>query len=131
MRLSQRFGTPCPAPDDVCSAPATRRRGAWERGNPANHVDVTDHMDRALRVSHFVESVVGDVVTFTETTATRAGEPLRIDRTSLRFLDAGRIGAFLGEAGFAVEARYGDWSRGPLTAGSDDIVVVARAVKTR
>ncbi|WP_405682721.1 SAM-dependent methyltransferase [Streptomyces sp. NBC_00057] len=71
---------------------------AWEQWNPANHVDVTDHMDRALRVSHFVESVVGDVVTFTGTTATRAGEPLRIDRTSLRFLDAGRICAFLGDS---------------------------------
>ncbi|MFG2628206.1 class I SAM-dependent methyltransferase [Streptomyces sp. NPDC048473] len=100
---------------------------AWEKWNPANHVDITDHVDRSLHVSHFVESVVGDVVTFTETTATRAGEPLRIDRTSLRFLDVERIGAFLGEAGFEVETCYGDWSRGPLTAGSDNIVVVARA----
>jgi hypothetical protein len=66
------------------------------------------------------------VVTFTETTATRAGQPLRGDRARLRFLDADGVDRFLGDAGFEVEARYGDWSRGPFTETSDDIVTVAR-----
>jgi hypothetical protein len=67
------------------------------------------------------------VVTFTETTATRNGEPLRVDRASLRFLDVAGLDAVLDGAGFAVETRYGDWSRSPLTSMSDNIVIVARA----
>jgi SAM-dependent methyltransferase len=100
---------------------------AWERWNPSNPLDVVDHAGRELRVLYHVESVVGDVVTFTETTATRAGEPLRVDRASLRFLDAEGVDAVLAAAGFEVADRYGDWSRGPLAATSDNIVVVARA----
>jgi SAM-dependent methyltransferase len=101
--------------------------GAWERWNPSNPLDVVDHAGRKLRISYHVESVVEDVVTFTETTATRDGEPLRVDRASLRFLDVGGLDAFLQDAGFEVAGQYGDWSRGPLTDASDDIVIVARA----
>ena len=100
---------------------------AWEGWSPANPSDVVDHTGRELRVSHQVESVVDDVVTLTETTATRDGHPLRVDRASLRFLDVEGIDAFLAGAGFEVEARYGDWTRGPLTGTSDNIVTVARA----
>ena len=100
---------------------------AWEGWNPANPIDVVDHQGRELRVLYQVESVAGDVVTFTETTATRDGRPLRVDRASLRFLDVHEIDTVLGGAGFEVETRYGDWSRGPLTTGSDNIVVVATA----
>lgn len=71
--------------------------------------------------------MAGDVVTLTETTATRTGNPLRVDRASLRFLDVEGVDAFLDDAGFEVEARYGDWSRGPLTGTSDNIVTVTRA----
>ncbi|MEU2946574.1 class I SAM-dependent methyltransferase [Nocardiopsis alba] len=99
---------------------------AWEGWTPENATDVVDHRGRALRVSHHVESVNGDVVTLTETTATREGETLRVDTNSLRFLDAEGIDGFLHEAGLEVEVRYGDWSRASFTATSDDIVTVAR-----
>src|SRR5207344_1945414 len=42
---------------------------AWERWHPGNAVDVTDPAGRPVRIWHQVESVLGDVVTFTETTA--------------------------------------------------------------
>jgi SAM-dependent methyltransferase len=100
---------------------------AWEHWNPSDRVQVVDHAGRELCISYHVESVVDDVVTFTETTATRTGEPLRMDRASLRFLDVEGLDAFLDGAGFQVAARYGDWSRGPLTDTSDNIVIVARA----
>jgi SAM-dependent methyltransferase len=103
---------------------------AWEGWTPSNPVDVVDHAGRELRVSYQVESVTGDVVRFTETTATRSGEPLRVDRARLRFLDADGVDRFLGAAGFEVEARYGDWSRGPFTEASDDIVTVARTASS-
>jgi hypothetical protein len=40
---------------------------AWEGWNPSNPIDVVDHAGRALRISYRVESVPGDVATFTET----------------------------------------------------------------
>jgi SAM-dependent methyltransferase len=116
----------------------TRNPGvrAWEGWNPANPIDVVDHRGRELRilyqvesVAYQVESVAGAVVTFTETTATRDGSPLRVDRGSLRFLDAEGVEAALAGSGFRVEAWFGDWSRGPLTEASDNIVVVAVAAE--
>jgi len=100
---------------------------AWEGWTPENATDVVDHDGRALRVSHRVESVDGGVVTLTETTATVDGDTLRVDRGSLRFLDTEGVDGFLNGAGLEVEARHGDWSRGPLTPTSTDIVTVARA----
>jgi ubiquinone/menaquinone biosynthesis C-methylase UbiE len=106
------------------------RLRAWESWNPSNAFDVVDHAGRELRMMYHVESVVGDVVTLTESIATRDGELLRVDRASLRFLDVEGIDTFLEATGFEVEARYGDWSRGPLTDTSEDIIVVARASGT-
>ncbi|MFD9129273.1 methyltransferase domain-containing protein [Kitasatospora sp. NPDC059571] len=104
--------------------PAAR---AWEGWRPERAAEVVDAAGRALRVVHRVESVADGVVTFTETVQTRGGEPLRIDRASLRFLDADGLRGFLRQAGFTVEACWGDWARGPLTDASENIVVLARA----
>jgi SAM-dependent methyltransferase len=105
--------------------PAAR---AWEKWNPANATTVTDPGGRTLQVAHRVESVVGDIVTFTETTSDPSGPPLRVDRASLRFLDVPTLGAFLTGAGFAIDAQYGDWQRGPVTDGSTEIVTIARRI---
>ncbi len=99
---------------------------AWEAWNPSNASDITGAAGRALRVWHEVEAVTDDVVTFTGTTADPDGTVLRVDRTSLRFLDAVTLDAFLAEAGFEIEARYGDWQRGPVTPTSREIITVAR-----
>ncbi len=98
----------------------------WESWNPSNPYDVVDHNGRELRMIYHVETVEGDVVTFTETTALRDDTPLRTDRASLNFLGVDTLNAVLTTAGFAVEAQYGDWSRGPLTSASEDIITVAR-----
>jgi SAM-dependent methyltransferase len=103
--------------------PLTRE---WERWNPDNPHDVVDHNGRELRVTHQVEDQVGDVVTLTETTATRNGDPLRVDRASLRFLSAEALDGYLADAGFAVVERYGDFTGGPFTPDSKTIVTVAR-----
>ncbi|MFD5189645.1 methyltransferase domain-containing protein [Streptomyces sp. NPDC058357] len=54
------------------------------------------------------------------------GTVLRIDRTSLRFLDTVTLDRFLAESGFEVDARYGDWHRGPVTPTSREIITIAR-----
>ncbi|MGF1430996.1 class I SAM-dependent methyltransferase [Kitasatospora sp. LaBMicrA B282] len=101
---------------------------AWERWNPANGSDLTDHAGRALRVWHTVESVVDGVVTFTGTTADPDGTVLRVDRASLRFLTEPALDRLLAEAGFAVEARHGDWDGSPVSGTSRELITVARRV---
>jgi ubiquinone/menaquinone biosynthesis C-methylase UbiE len=103
---------------------------AWEGWHRAE-MEVVDSAGRALLVSYDVESVVDDVVTVTETTATRDRTVLRVDRGSLRFLDVETLDRFLAETGFAVDARYGGWRREPFESSSEEIVTVARANRAR
>lgn len=100
---------------------------AWLDWNPDNATEVIGPDGRTLRVAHHVEAVVGDRVTFTETTTRPdGGGESRVDRATLRFLDVPALNAFLGEAGFEIEAQYGDWHRGPVTDASRSVVTVAR-----
>ncbi|MFF7369851.1 hypothetical protein [Streptomyces tricolor] len=99
---------------------------AWEAWNPLNATDITDAAGRILRVWHEVEAVADGVVTFTGTTADPDGTVLRVDRASLRFLDVLALDGFLAEAGFEIEARYGDWERGLVTPASREIITIAR-----
>jgi len=98
---------------------------AWE-GWEARATDVIDPSGRSVRVSHNVESVVGDVVTFTETTSDPDGTELRVDRADLRFLDADTLAAYLADTGFEIEAQYGGWLREPFSAASPEIITIAR-----
>jgi SAM-dependent methyltransferase len=101
---------------------------AWEDWNPSNASEVVDAAGRRLHVWHQVEGVVGDVVTFTETTSDSNGTVLRVDRASLRFLDVPTLGAFLTGVGLMIEAQYGDWHRGPITNASREIITIARRI---
>jgi ubiquinone/menaquinone biosynthesis C-methylase UbiE len=98
----------------------------WESWNPNNATEVVDPSGRRVRISHEVESVVGDIVTLTETTSDPNGVPLRVDRASLRFLDIDTLTRFLSEAGFEIEAQYGGWAGEPPGPESAEIVTVAR-----
>ncbi len=104
--------------------PQTR---AWQDWNPSHKSDVTDAAGRALRSWHEVESVAGDVVTFSETTARPDGTVLRVDRMSLRFPGPQTLGRFLADTGFEIEAQYGDWHREPVSTTSREIITIARA----
>jgi hypothetical protein len=67
------------------------------------------------------------VVTLTETTGDQNGTSLRVDRASLRFLDAATLDRLLDEAGFRIEARYGGWHRERFGPESAEIVTVVVA----
>jgi SAM-dependent methyltransferase len=100
---------------------------AWLGWNPANATEVTDHSGRTLHVAHHVESVTGDLVTFTETTSHPDGTlPPRVDRATLRFLDVPTLNTFLTEARFTIDAQYGDWHHTPITETSTEIITIAR-----
>jgi len=98
---------------------------AWESW-PENAMDVVDASGRPFRISYEVESVIGGVVTVTETTSDPDGAPLRVDRASLRFVDVDTLAGFLADAGFEIEAQYGGWLREPLDATSPEIITIAR-----
>jgi hypothetical protein len=82
---------------------------------------------RPLVMSWHIESVTGGVVSMTETTAEADGTVLHVGHGKLRFLDPSTLNGLLKEAGFAVEAQFGDFKRGPITSESRTIMTVARA----
>ena len=102
------------------------RAQAWQDWTPAHASEVVDAAGRLLRVSHEVESVVDDVVTFTETVTDASGAAVHYERQVLRFLDPEVLNRLLREAGFRLDEQYGDWHGGPLTPDSREIVTVAR-----
>lgn len=106
--------------------PRARAWEGWTAANPADVVDLVDGAGRALRVWHEVDSVAGDLVTFHGTTARPDGTVLRIDHATLRFLGVPALNAFLTDAGFGIEAQYGDWQRGAIGDASREIITVAR-----
>ncbi|WP_329137958.1 class I SAM-dependent methyltransferase [Streptomyces sp. NBC_01476] len=106
--------------------PQARAWEGWNRSDPADVVELTHPTGGPLRVWHEVDSVAGDLVTFHGTTARPDGTVLRTDHATLRFLDAAALDALLAEAGFEIDAHYGDWMRGPVTGASREIIVVAR-----
>ena len=98
---------------------------AWEQWVVGDSGDVTFSDGQALRMSYRV-SVRGDIVDTIEVTASADGTVLREDSGSLRFVDLEPLNAFLEDAGFVIEAQYGDWARGPITAQSKEIITIAR-----
>ncbi|MBX6721904.1 MAG: hypothetical protein IRY92_01500 [Dactylosporangium sp.] len=80
-----------------------------------------------LRQSHAVESVVDGVVMLAETTTDADGTVLRVARAAMPFLDVEPLNAFLTEAGFTIEAQYGDWHGRPITDASREIITIARS----
>jgi SAM-dependent methyltransferase len=98
---------------------------AWEQWAAADPDDIAFPDGRVLRMEYRID-VRGDIVDTTEITALADGTVLREDAGSLRFLAVVPLNAFLAEAGFEVEAQYGDWTRGPITQDSREIITIAR-----
>lgn len=107
----------------------TRNPGAraWERWTPDRVYDVTDADGRAIRVWHEVEgALAGERVTFTETYDGSPWPEPRVCRATLRFLGPESLAGFLADAGLRITEQYGDWSRGPLTSTSPEIITVVQ-----
>lgn len=99
----------------------------WERWTPDRVVQVTDDAGAVVRSWHEVVAPVdGDLVTFAQTFAGPLWDRPQVSGSTLRFLDRDSLGSFLTEAGLEVEAQFGDWDRGPVTATSPEIITIAR-----
>ena len=100
---------------------------AWERWNPENPTEVDAPWGERVRVTHFVKSVTGDIVSMTETTSAVDGTSDRIDHGDIRFIAIDTLAGLLTGAGFAIEEQYGNWDRSPVEPSSPEIITVARA----
>lgn len=54
------------------------------------------------------------------------GRPDQTKRISIRYVDVPTLNRKLADAGFTVEAQYGDWDRSPVGADSPEIITLAR-----
>lgn len=102
-------------------------RRAWEQWTPDNAVEAVDASGAVVRMEHEVETPVNDdVVRFTTTFTSPGWDRAQVSRSTLRFLDADSLSAFLSGAGLVIEEQFGDWSRDPLTDTSPEIITIAR-----
>jgi ubiquinone/menaquinone biosynthesis C-methylase UbiE len=102
--------------------PAAR---GWEAWTSDRTTGVTDRHGVGVRMYSQVTSVDGDLVSFTATYESAAWPQPRHSESTLRFLDVTPLDTLLTEAGLTVRERYGDWSGGPLTATSPEIITFA------
>jgi SAM-dependent methyltransferase len=98
---------------------------AWEAWNTS--YDVRNPHGDAVRVRYRVLEVDGDVVRFSESLSGQWWDEEQTSVGVLRFLAPERLSAYLDDAGFTVEHRFGDWQHGPLTGASKEIVTIARS----
>ncbi len=99
---------------------------AWQRWTPDHSVETT-HRGQPVRMSHLVETPVnGELVSFTTTFTSPAWARPETSRSTLRFLGTEDLSSFLSAAGLAIEEQFGDWDGQALTAGSPEIITVAR-----
>jgi SAM-dependent methyltransferase len=104
--------------------PARREWEDWAAGEP---FCITDHRGVPVTVSYQVLSVVGDVVTLTETTIAPDGEVLRVDEGKLRFIDPTLLADLLVSTGFSIESQFGDWDETPFDEDASELITIARA----
>jgi SAM-dependent methyltransferase len=100
---------------------------AWDRWTPDDVCEIVDDAGARVRVWHEVESVGGELVSFTENFASDTWAEVKVSRSTLRFIHAEHLDRLLAECGFAIDERYGDWDRSLFTPLSREIITVASA----
>jgi SAM-dependent methyltransferase len=98
----------------------------WERWTPDVVWEFVGPDGAAVRKWHEIETVDGDIVSYSTTyTSASWDEPVTF-RSSQRFYDAEAVSSFLSGAGLAIEEQFGHWERRPLTDTSPEIITIAR-----
>jgi SAM-dependent methyltransferase len=102
-------------------------RGAWEQWTPEHVREVEDEAGTRVRIWAEVEQVDDELVTFTQTFASRSWAEPRVSRSTLRFMPAEDLDHLLAKSGFVIDERYGNWDRSLFTSTSPEIITVASA----
>jgi SAM-dependent methyltransferase len=97
----------------------------WERWTPDNAKEVVDAAGAVVCMAQEVDWVNGDRVSFTTTFSSPAWARPELSRSTLRFLDADSLSAFLSDGGLVVVEQFGDWDRQPLTETNPEIITVS------
>ncbi|MGP8033665.1 MAG: class I SAM-dependent methyltransferase [Steroidobacteraceae bacterium] len=105
--------------------PAAR---VWEKWSTANAVEVTGEHGERVRFALKIEAPFdGRTVGISETFTSDSWDRPRVSRSTLRFVAAGALAPFLDEAGFLIEAQFGDFDHRALSAASPEIITIACA----
>ena len=99
----------------------------WERWTREHRVEFVAADGAAASFHADVETPVsGDVVRFTATYTSARWDRPESSRSTLRFLGADALSAFLRDAGFVIEQQFGDWDRSRIEDASPEIITIAR-----
>ena len=79
-----------------------------------------------VRKWHEIETVNGELVSYSTTFTSPSWDRPIVIRSSQRFYSAEAVSSFLSGAGLAIEEQFGHWDRRPLTETSPEIVTIAR-----
>jgi SAM-dependent methyltransferase len=106
--------------------PQARAWEAWHNSSFKARNPDGDIVAVSYEVLDVTGDAIGDVVSLTETFAGQWWEQPHTDQGTLRFLTPQALATFLHEAGFDIEAQYGDWDRGQLTDASKEVITIAK-----
>jgi hypothetical protein len=115
--------------DDGCFAFETRNPAvrAWERWTPDMIVEIVTPSGEVVHFSRAVDLPIdGDLVSFSHTFTSTGWDAPQLSRSTLRFLGADALSAFLTDAGLEIEEQYGDWDRSAPDPASPEIISIAR-----
>ena len=98
----------------------------WETWMPDVVWEFVSPEGTAVRKWHEIESVDGDIVSYS-TTYTKEGwdEPVTFE-SAQRFYSADDVSAFLFDAGLTIAEQFGHWDRRPVADTSPEIVTIAQ-----
>jgi SAM-dependent methyltransferase len=100
---------------------------AWERWRPEHALEFADASGAKVQMRREVVSPFdGRTVSFTHTFSSPGWAQPKVSQSTLRFLDAPSLNAFLDEAGLVIEEQYGNWDRQPPNGQSPEIITSAR-----
>jgi SAM-dependent methyltransferase len=101
----------------------------WEDWTSDRVTEIVAANSDVVRFSREVEMPIeSEIVRFAATFASSAWDHPELSHSTLRFLTADALSVFLSEAGFEIEAQFGDWDQSPLSDSSPEIVTIARPI---
>jgi len=104
---------------------------AWETWTRDMADEIVDRSGTVIRMKHAVEQPVhGDVVSFVTTYTSPSWDHPEQSRSTLRFLGADALRAFLSDAGLSIVEQFGEWDGQPFTERSTEIITIARAARS-
>lgn len=98
---------------------------SWEKWNTDYSGEVNDRNGVSVRAEHRTDQPEGEFVSFSTTFSSSYWSESIVSRSTLRFLSADSLEAFLKDASLVIEQQFGDWDRTALSETSPEIITIA------